>query len=190
MAATGTNAAHCPTVFSRRGITLEHFGAYRAAGVNLGIGTDTFPHNLIEEMRAAAIFARIAAENAHAVTTADIFTAATIGGAIALGRDDLGRLLPGAKADLVIVDAEHPAMRPLYDPIRSLVYSAAERAVRHVFVDGRQVVNDGKALAFDYADAMARLEEAQRRAIERVPSLDWANRSAFEIMPPTFRGGY
>ncbi len=141
-------------------------------------------------MRAAAIFARIAAENAHAVTTADIFTAATIGGAIALGRDDLGRLLPGAKADLVIVDAEHPAMRPLYDPIRSLVYSAAERAVRHVFVDGRQVVKDGKALAFDYADAMAQLEEAQRRAIERVPSLDWANRSAFEIMPPTFRGGY
>jgi 5-methylthioadenosine/S-adenosylhomocysteine deaminase len=68
LAATGTNVAHCPTVFSRRGITLEHFGAYRAAGVNLGVGTDTLPHNLI---------ARIAAENARAVTTADIFTAAT-----------------------------------------------------------------------------------------------------------------
>jgi cytosine/adenosine deaminase-related metal-dependent hydrolase len=190
LAATGTNVAHCPTVFSRRGITLEHFGAYRAAGVNLGIGTDTFPHNLIEEMRGAAIFARIAAENAHAVTTADIFTAATVGGATALGRDDLGRLAPGAKADLVIIDAEHPAMRPLYDPIRSLVYSAAERAVRHVFVDGQQVVKDGKALAFDYAAAMARLEEAQRRAIERVPSLDWGKRSAVEIMPPTFPGGH
>ena len=190
LAATGTNVAHCPTVFSRRGITLEHFGAYHAARVNLGIGTDTFPHNLIEEMRAAAIFARVAAERAHAVTTADIFTAATIGGVSALGRDDLGRLAPGAKADLVIVDAEHPAMRPLYDPIRSLVYSAAERAVRHVFVDGRQVVKDGKALAFDYADAVARLEAAQRRAIERVPSLDWGKRSAIEIMPPTFPGGY
>jgi len=190
LAATGTNVAHCPTVFSRRGITLEHFGAYHAARVNLGIGTDTFPHNLIEEMRAAAIFARVAAESAHAVTTADIFTAATIGGANALGRDDLGRLAPGAKADLVIVDAEHPAMRPLYDPIRSLVYSAAERAVRHVFVDGRQVVKDGKALAFDYADAVARLEAAQRRAIEHVPSLDWGKRSAIEVMPPTFPGGY
>jgi 5-methylthioadenosine/S-adenosylhomocysteine deaminase len=81
-------------------------------------------------------------------------------------------------------------MRPLYDPIRSLVYSAAERAVRHVFVDGRQVVKDGKALAFGCADAMARLEEAQRRAIERVPSLDWAKRSAVEIMPPTFADGH
>jgi 5-methylthioadenosine/S-adenosylhomocysteine deaminase len=90
----------------------------------------------------------------------------------------------------VIVDAEHPAMRPLYDPIRSLVYSASECAVRHVFVDGRQVVKDGKALAFDYADAGARLEQAQRRAIERTPSLDWGKRSTVEIMPPTFPGGH
>jgi hypothetical protein len=37
---------------------------------------------------------------------------------------------------------------------------------------------------------MARLEEAQRRAIERVPSRDWAKRSAVEVMPPTFLGGH
>ena len=54
---------------------------------------------------------------------------------------------------------------------------------------GQQVVRDGKALAFDYADASARLEMAQRRAIEKVPRLDWAGRSAAEIMPPTFRSG-
>jgi cytosine/adenosine deaminase-related metal-dependent hydrolase len=81
------------------------------------------------------------------VTAADIFTAATIGGARALGRDDLGRITPGAKADFVMVDIAHPAMQPLYDPVRSMVYAAGERAVRHVFVGGRQVVRDGKALA-------------------------------------------
>jgi 5-methylthioadenosine/S-adenosylhomocysteine deaminase len=48
-------------------------------------------------------------------------------------------------------------------------------------------VRDGKALAFDYADASARLELAQRRAIEKVPRLDWAGRSVTEIMPLTFR---
>jgi len=109
-----------------------------------------------------------------------------VGGGAALGRDDLGRLAVGAKADFVMVDAEHPAMRPLYDPIRSLVYSAGERAVRHVFVDGRQVVRAGKTLAFDYADAVARLEEAQRRSIEKLPRHDWGKRPASEIMPPTF----
>jgi len=48
-------------------------------------------------------------------------------------------------------------------------------------------VRDAKALAFDYADASARLAIAQRRAIEKVPGFDWAGRSAAEIMPPTFR---
>jgi cytosine/adenosine deaminase-related metal-dependent hydrolase len=186
LADTGTTVAHCPTVFSRRGIVLEDFGRYRAARVNLGIGTDTFPHNFVEELRTAAILARVAAGNAHAVTAADIFTAATVGGARALGRDDLGRLMPGAKADFVMVDIAHPAMRPLYDPVRSLVYAAGERAIRHVFVGGHQVVRDGRALAFDYAEASARLEAAQRRAIEKVPRLDWAGRGAAEIMPPTF----
>src|SRR5215831_19193234 len=67
LAETGTTVAHCPTVFSRRVILLENFGRYRAAGINLGIGTDTFPHNFTEELRTAVILARVAAGNAHAV---------------------------------------------------------------------------------------------------------------------------
>ena len=139
-----------------------------------------------EELRTAAILARVGAGQAHTVTAADILTAATIGGARALRRDDLGRITRGAKADFVMVDLTHPAMQPLYDPVRSLVYAASERAIRHVFVGGQQVVRDGRALAFDYADASARLEMAQRRAIEKVLGSDWAGRSAAEIMPPTF----
>jgi 5-methylthioadenosine/S-adenosylhomocysteine deaminase len=46
--------------------------------------------------------------------------------------------------------------------------------VRHVFVGGQQVVRDGKALAFDYADASARLEMAQRRPLEKMPRLDFS----------------
>ncbi|HYV88572.1 MAG TPA: amidohydrolase family protein [Candidatus Polarisedimenticolia bacterium] len=186
LAQSGTNIAHCPTVFMRRGITLQDFGAYKRVGINIGIGTDTFPHNFIEEMRNAAYAARIAAGNVHALRTTDIFDAATLGGAKALGRDDIGRIAAGAKADLVLVDVTHPAMRPVYDPIRSLIYAAGERAIRQVFVDGRQVVKDGKALAFDYADAAARLEAAQARSIEKVPQFDWGRRSVSVLMPPTY----
>jgi 5-methylthioadenosine/S-adenosylhomocysteine deaminase len=152
----------------------------------MGSAVFAVSHNFAEELRIAVILARVAAAQPHAVTAADIFTAATIGGARALRRDDLGRITPSAKADFVMVDITHPAMQPLYDPVRSLVYAAGERAIRHVFVGGQQVVRDGKALAFDYADASARREMAQRRAIEKVPSFDWAGRSAAEIMPPTF----
>jgi cytosine/adenosine deaminase-related metal-dependent hydrolase len=85
-----------------------------------------------------------------------------------------------------MVDIEHPPMQPLYDPVRSLVYAAGERAIRHVFVGAQQIVRDGKALAFDYANASARLQMAQHRAIEKVPGFDWAGRGVAQIMPPTF----
>ena len=186
LAESATNIAHCPTVFMRRGITLQDFGAYRRAGINLGLGTDTFPHNFMEEMRNAAYAARISAGDVHALRTTDIFDAATLGGAKALGREDIGRLAPGARADLVLVDITHPAMRPVYDPIRSMIYAGAERAIRQVYVDGSQVVKDGRALAFDYADAAARLEAAQARAIEKVPQFDWARRSVAVLMPLTY----
>ncbi len=107
------------------------------------------------------------AESVWDVRTADVFAAATLGGAKALGRTDIGRLAPGAKADIVIVDVTHPAMRPVRDPVRSLVYAAAERAVKTVIVDGRTVVEDGRVLTMDHEKACAELEAAQRRADRR-----------------------
>jgi len=140
LAATGTTVAHCPTVFARRGIAMKDLGRYIRRGVNIGIGTDTYPHNMLDEMRLAAYIARTQAGNPRTLRTTDLFNAATIGGAKALGRDDIGRLAVGCKADFLLVDITHPMMRPTYDPIRSLIYSAGDRALRAVYVDGNKVV--------------------------------------------------
>lgn len=164
LAASGAAVAHCPTVFQRRGMSLRSFGRYRRAGVPMGIGTDTYPHNMIEEMRHALINSRLMSGNVFDLRTADVFDAATVAGARILGRDDIGKLEVGAKADLFLADVTHPAMRPVRDPLRSLIYVAAERAVTDVFVDGRQVVQAGRVLAFDLPAALERLEAAQRRA--------------------------
>ncbi|HWK43629.1 MAG TPA: amidohydrolase family protein [Stellaceae bacterium] len=186
LADTGTSVAHCPTVFQRRGITLQSAGAYLRRGINLGLGTDTYPHNLLEEIRSAAYLSRTTAGDVGDIRTTDLFNAATLGGAKALGRDDIGRLAPGMRADLAIVDVTLPAMRPLRDPIRSLVYAAAERAVRDVFVDGLQVVDNGRVTTLDYPAAAEALEEAQRRAESRVPGIDYAGRTHLEVSPLTF----
>ncbi|SRR5579883_270577 len=183
LADTGASVAHCPSPFARYGQILEDFGRYRRAGINLGLGTDVAPHNLIEEMRLTAILARVAAEHIDAVSTADILHAGTIGGATALGRDDLGRLAPGMKADMVVVDLKNPFMMPARDPLRSLVYTAADRAVRDVFVDGVKVVENGRVLTLDHAGALAELTEAQRRMERKVPERDYKQRSAAEIAP-------
>ena len=152
----------------------------------MGIGTDTYPHNLLDEMRNAATVARAVAGTVEDLTTADIFEAVTIGGAKALRRDDIGRLKPGAKADMVLVDLKHQAMRPMREPLRSLMYVAAERAVRDVYVDGQLVVQNGKCLTIDLDAELEALEAAQKRSMERVPSIDYAGRSADEMAPMVY----
>ena len=183
MADAGTSVAHCPTPFARYGHTLEHFGKYRRAGVNLGIGTDTVPQNLIEEMRWATVLARIAAEDIRANEMADVFHAATVGGATALLREDLGRLAAGAKADLVLVDLKNPWMMPARDPLRSLIFHAADRAVRDVYVGGEAAVRDGRVLHLDQAGALDRLTAAQRRMEAAVPERDRRGRTSLEMTP-------
>jgi 5-methylthioadenosine/S-adenosylhomocysteine deaminase len=183
IADAGSSVAHCPTPFARYGQVMENFGDYLRAGVNMGLGTDTTPHNLVEEMRKTAILARIAARDVAAVTTADLLHAATVGGARALMREDLGRIAVDKKADLVVVDLTVAQMIPARDPLRSFVYHAADRAVRDVFVDGRQVVAEGKVVTLDQAAAGERLVQAQRRMLAAVPNRDYRNRTADEIVP-------
>ncbi len=186
LAERGATVAHCPTVFMRRGIALNTFGGYVKAGINMGIGTDTYPHNILDEMRNVGTVARAVAGTVDDLNTSDIFDAATIGGAKALRRDDIGRLAPGAKADLVLVDLKSQAMRPLREPLRSLIFVAAERAVKDVYVDGRLVVKDGRCLTIDLDGELEALEAAQERSIARVPEIDFANRTAEELAPMVY----
>lgn len=184
LADVGASVAHCPTVFMRRGIALRDAGRYLRAGVNLAIGTDTYPHNMVEEMRHVGYVARLMGESPRAITTGQIFHAATIGGARSLGRSDIGRLAKGCKADFFMVDLSHPMMNPGRDPIRSLVYSAAERAIAHVFVDGRQLVKDGRVLTLDLDAAALTLDAAQKRAEPQVSKRDRvAGRTGQQMSP-------
>src|SRR5206468_7708814 len=105
----------------------------------MGIGTDTVPQNMIEEIRWATVLARISAENIRSTEMADVFHAATTGGAKCLLRDDIGLLHPGAKADLVLVDLCNPWMMPARDPLRSIIFHAADRAIRVVYIDRQKV---------------------------------------------------
>ncbi len=183
LARTGSTVAHCPVVFSRYGQTMQSLGGYMRAGINIGIGTDTAPHNMLEEMRQALILSRVSSGDIHDITTTQVFDAATIGGAKAYLRNDIGRLAVGAKADMVLVDLTNSYMRPMRDPLRNLIYTAADRAVRDVFVDGRQVVVSGKVTSMDMNDAIDRLEAGQRRAEAQVAERDPDGRSGLEVSP-------
>jgi cytosine/adenosine deaminase-related metal-dependent hydrolase len=185
MARSGASVAHCPNIFARRGILLQDFGKYRRLGINIGLGTDTFPHNFLDEIRWATVLCKVAAENVEATSLADVFHAATVGGAKALLRGDIGRLSAGAKADLSLVDLSHPSLQPVRDPLRSLVFSGLDRPVTDVFVDGRQVVADGEVKTIDVRAVVEAMNRGQQAALGGVSAADYARRPLEEVFPMT-----
>jgi 5-methylthioadenosine/S-adenosylhomocysteine deaminase len=187
MAESGCSVAHAPWVFMRRGIVLESFALYRSAGVNVALGTDTNPQSVIEAMRWAAVGSKIVERNTGATSAADVFDAATLGGAQALGRDDLGRIAAGATADLVLWKASSWAMTPLRDPIKNIVYNATPEDVDRVWVGGRLVVDGGRVLAADEAKILADLQAGGDRMWPRMKQFDWAGRGADELSPLSYR---
>src|SRR5262249_2126031 len=170
----------------RRGNGLESFHRYRAAETNVGLGTDTYPRDLISEMRWASLVCKIVEHDFTLATSADVFAAATLGGARALGRDDLGRLAPGAKADVVIVDMAKLRIGPYRDPIRALVQCGTADDVEQVLVDGRVVVDGGRVLGVDERRLLADAQREAERLWDSVPRWHWQGRTAEEFAPTSF----
>jgi cytosine/adenosine deaminase-related metal-dependent hydrolase len=175
VAQSGASVAHCPAVFGRRGVTLESFDRYLADGVNLSIGTDSYPQDIIDELKYVSIACKLAERSPEAGKARDVFNAATLGGAKALRRDDLGRLSPGAKADIVIVDFDRMRIGPFLDPIKALIHCATGDLVDRVVVNGRTVVAQGRLLAWDEAELTA--------AVRRSTDAAWARFAEYHHGP-------
>ncbi|MGN6697094.1 MAG: amidohydrolase family protein, partial [Thermomicrobiales bacterium] len=85
IARSGASVAHAVWVFARRGIAMESFARYLAAGVNMALGTDTAPQSMLEAMKFTAVVSKIVDRRTEVATAADVFNAATLGGARAIG---------------------------------------------------------------------------------------------------------
>jgi cytosine/adenosine deaminase-related metal-dependent hydrolase len=186
MGDAGCSVAHAVWVFARRGVAMESFARYRDAGVNMSLGTDTNPQSVIEAMRWAAVLSKTMERNTQATTAAHVFDAATLGGARALGRDDLGRIAPGARADLVLWKGRSWGMTPLRDPVKNIVYNATAEDVDRVWVNGRVVVDGGRVLAADERAILDALQAGGERMWPRMREFDWAHRGADELSPPSY----
>ncbi len=146
----GATVVHCPLVMARHGQALHSFERYRRMGLNLGLGTDTWPPDMILNMQLGQMLCRVVEQSDETCRAEALYDAATLGGADALGRPDLGRLAPGAKADLVVIDLGHTLQGP--DPIQSLMTGASGRDVTSVIIDGRPVMHRG-AIAGDASNS-------------------------------------
>jgi cytosine/adenosine deaminase-related metal-dependent hydrolase len=159
LAQSGTTIAHCPSANLKLASGIADTVALRRAGVNVGLGGDGAPcnNNLDQwrEMKLAGLLPRLA-HGPAAMPAMAVLEMATLGGARALGLEgELGSLEPGKKADVIVVDLQRPHVQPVGDDAASvltaLVYATQAADVRHVFVDGRQLVRDGRLTTIDQA---------------------------------------
>ena len=102
--------------------------------------------------------------------------AATLAGAKALGRPDLGRLEAGAKADLLVFDLFKPHLQPVWDPVKNLVWKGHAGDLVFSMIHGKPVVRDGALLTMDEAAVMRTAAGAARKI--------WSVAEERGILPP------
>jgi len=189
MGRRGVTISHCPVNIARRARSLDSWAKYRAAGVNLALGSDTYPRDLIMQMRIASYFGKVMSHDLSAASAGEVFEAATLGGARALGRADLGRLAPDAKADIVIIDLEtRDSLRfgPVRDPIKALVECGIGDDVVTVIVDGVVRMRDRVIPGVDLAALRRAAQKSGEGVWERVQEWDPLGRTAEQISPWSF----
>ena len=196
LAAAGVSVIHCPLTNNRYAFLLERLSRYLDAGVNICLGTDSFPPDLIRGIDAGVQLAKQQHADLSRGLLVEYVEAATLGGARALRRPDLGRIAPGASADLVAFALDDVRLGPVEDPLRTLVLSGTARDARFSMVAGRVVLRDGVIPGVD-VEALRRegqgIFEKLRAAYRERDYLAGAEAgiaagtgSAGELFPPVF----
>jgi 5-methylthioadenosine/S-adenosylhomocysteine deaminase len=187
LAKSGATVSHDPLVFLKRGNKMHSHTSYLQAGINVSIGTDTVPQDLLNEMRMASYTSKLADWDCHSGSSRDIFNSATLGGAKGLGRPDLGRLTPGALADIAVVNMETFNGVPYRDPIKNLINSCQRADVQWVIVDGKIVVEEGVITTIDEKKLLSEAQRAGEGIWAKIPEHHYLKQSADEVSPLTFK---
>lgn len=187
LAQSGAALIHCPLVLSRYGGAMESFARLKRQGVPIGLGTDTFPPDMVENMRIGISLCRVADADVAACSSADFYNAATLVAADALGRPDLGRLAVGAKADMTLFDLGTFELGPVIDPIQTMMLSGTGRDFKTTIINGRVVMRDRYLPGIDLEDYRLRAQAQFERLIDKYPQRTWRHPPVEDIFMPSFK---
>ena len=169
LAETGTSMAHCPASSARRGFhRLANMPDLVDAGVNITLGTDNMSEDMFDALRIGIIANRGLRGDASRPTPSEMLIWATRNAAQALGREDLGSLEPGMKADLAVIRLDRPHLAPALDVVSSLVHYGQASDVESVMVDGDWIMKDGQVLTMDEQTTVQAAEDAALSAWQRL----------------------
>lgn len=163
LADTGTGVVLNPLSNLKLKSGIPPLQALLDAGVRVAVGCDNSScsdaQNLFQAMKLLAMIGHISQIEPGAPKASAVLSAATTGGADALGREDLGRIAEGYRGDITMIDLSDPSYIPLNGTVRQLVYTESGRGVSDVVVDGRVVIRSGALLTIDAEELRQRVDE-------------------------------
>lgn len=166
----GSRIAHCIVSNTKAGKGVAPMKEAAALELPFGLGTDGPSSgntlSMFDQMRMLPNAQKTRCHDRSIFPAAQVVYAATAGGADALGSSDFGRLEPGMKADLQLVETGSVNMFPAYNPYSALVYSANSSNVELVMADGKILVRDGKLTELDLGEIRSRLQKAMEPFVE------------------------
>ncbi len=181
IAKSGASVQYNPWSNASIGSGAADFRTLRYAGINVSMGSDgcgvTFTCSMLLTLKFGAGIGRIrTTEYQDWPTAAEIWDAATIGGARALGREhELGRVEPGYKADLVLYRKSSMALVPLNVPVRQLVHGEAGAGIDTVLVDGDVVMHGGRLTKVDEASLITKFQAVHAGLLDRIHASEAAS---------------
>jgi 5-methylthioadenosine/S-adenosylhomocysteine deaminase len=184
---TNTTVIHCPLIIGRHSGSLESFAKYKRTGINMTLGTDTFPPDMFQNIRTGSMLSRLIEKEVEDSSFADFYRAATLGAAKFLGRDDLGRIAVGAKADIIAIDLDGFHMGVIDDPIRTMIASGTGRDVKLSIINGRVVMKDQKIPNLDIEEIKSKGQKYFEKMRKGYMERDYQQLPENELFPPSFK---
>ena len=169
----GVTIAHNPASNLKLGSGLAAVPRLLGEGVNVALGTDGMSSNdgldMFASLKLAALLHKLwGIDYEEWLGAREAWQLATEGGAAAAGdREGLGKIAPGRRADLVLLDLESHVFTPLNEPLHQLALGSTTLAVDSVLVGGRWVVRDRRATGVDEDEVLARVRETGREIVGR-----------------------
>lgn len=144
---------HCPTSNMYLASGIAPVPELLQRGVPVALGTDgSASHNsqdLLETLKTAVLLAKVGSGDTTALLPMDALRMVTTTGAKIMGRDDIGQLVPGFKADITLVNLNKVHAMPVHHPDSALVYNCNGPDVDTVLVNGQVLLDNGKLTMLD-----------------------------------------
>jgi 5-methylthioadenosine/S-adenosylhomocysteine deaminase len=163
LAQRGVHVSHQPLSNCEVGGGFAPVQEMLAVGVNVALGTDGYINNFFEVMRSAALMSKARLHDPSVMPANVVWTMATQNGARALGNGELGTLVPGHQADLLLIAADLPTPLAPHNLADQLLFWRDPCDLRGVMCAGRWLLRDGEVVGVDEETVRARVVEAARQ---------------------------